>query len=100
VAAGDLINHDVVKREIDEWLRSVPAEARPDRAALESGVVAADGVADQEVVSYHLEREGHFTVLVPDRPVPPLDPDIVNQILDEMEQERLDRWLKPSAEHS
>jgi hypothetical protein len=44
-------------------------------------------------VSYHLERRGWATVLVPDRPVPPITAAMVNELIDEMRRERKDRWL-------
>jgi len=44
-------------------------------------------------VTYHLEREGWATVLVPDRPVPPLTADLVNELIEGMRREREDRWL-------
>ena len=44
-------------------------------------------------VSYHLEREGWATVLVPDRPVPPITVEMVNDLIEEMRREREDRRL-------
>jgi hypothetical protein len=49
-------------------------------------------------VSYHLERRGWATVLVPDRPVPPITADIVNDLIEEVRREREDRWLAPTKE--
>ena len=44
-------------------------------------------------VSYHLEREGWATVLVPDRPVHPITAKLVNDLIQELRREREDRWL-------
>ncbi len=57
-----------------------------------------DEEVDDQTVTYHLEREGHITVLVPDRPVPPLEADVVNRLIEEMRREREDRWLHPSSD--
>lgn len=94
--AGNLIDHETVMREIDEWLRSSGADraAAPDsKTSLMPGVGDADDDSDPEDVTYHLEREGWATVLVPDRPALPLTVDLVNELIDEMQREREDRWL-------
>jgi hypothetical protein len=49
--------------------------------------------APETPVHYHLEREGWATVLAPDRPVPPITMDLVNELIDEMRREREDRWF-------
>ena len=68
-----------------------------DRAAsTASGDRVDDEESDDQVVTYHLEREGHITVLVPDRPLPPLRADVVSRLIEEMRKEREDRWLHPS----
>jgi len=65
----------------------------PDRA-FDEGQDRADAP-----VSYHLEREGWATVLVPDRPVPPITADMVNELIDEMRRERENYGLGLSEEH-
>ena len=93
--AGNTVSHEDVMRGINELLRSAsaPPEPVPDStASLVPGGVGADD-SDIEEVTYHLEREGWATVLVPDRPVPPLTVDLVNELIDEMRKEREDRWL-------
>jgi hypothetical protein len=57
-----------------------------------ASVDEGQGEADTPV-SYHLEREGWVTVLVPDRPVPPITAEMVNGLIEEMRREREDRWL-------
>ena len=95
IEAGDTVSHEDVMREINEWLRSASAPPEPapvSTASLVPSEVEADD-SDLEEVTYHLEREGWATVLVPDRPVPPLTVDLVNECIDEMRREREDRWL-------
>lgn len=96
IEAGNTISHEDVKREIDAWLRSVVADgaATPDsHASLVLGEVESDGDSDLEDATYYLEREGWETVLVPDRPVPPITADLVNELIQETRREREDRWL-------
>jgi hypothetical protein len=38
--------------------------------------------ASQEAVTYHLEHRGWVTVLVPDRPAPPITVEMVNDLID------------------
>ena len=56
---------------------------------------SAEGGQDEAdtPVSYHLERRGWMTVLVPDRPVPPITAEMVNELIEGMRRERKDRWL-------
>jgi hypothetical protein len=91
---------DVTRDDVIEALstRLVPgAESQASGATLESTGEDPDTSA-VDVVTYHLEREGHMTVLVPDRPVPPLRADIVNQLIEDMRRERENRWLHPSKD--
>ena len=63
------------------------------------GASFEEGQNGSEVpVSYHLEREGWATVLVPDRPVPLITVEMVNELIEEMWREREDRWLGPTEE--
>jgi hypothetical protein len=57
--------------------------ARPNDAGGAASSVAVSGVVD-----YHLERHGRFTVLAPDRPVPPLSEGLFIEMI---AQERLER---------
>jgi hypothetical protein len=92
--AGNLIDRGDVVRDLDAWLTSTgKGEPPPSDRTME---IEKD--LDHETVTYHLEREGHITVLVPDRPVPPLNADVVNQLIEDMRREREDRWLFPSAD--
>jgi hypothetical protein len=101
IEAGDTVSHEEVMREIDKWRVSVDADvaaAPGSQASLMPGAAESDANLDAEDVTYHLEREGHIAVLVPDRPVPPLDPDIATRLLNKMYREREDRWMSPSDE--
>jgi hypothetical protein len=51
-------------------------------------------------VEYHLERRGWATVLVPNRPAPPLPVTFVQDVIDEMRREREDRWPDAGARDS
>jgi hypothetical protein len=68
---GNTVSHEEVMREVGEWLN------------------------DQTVANanFHIEREGHVSVLVPDRPLPPITTEMVNALIDEMRREREDRGL-------
>lgn len=101
IEAGNTVSHEDVKREINTWLRSLGGDvaATPDtRASHVPGEVESGGSSDVEDVTYHLEREGWATVLVPDRPVPPISVEMVNDLIEEMRREREDRWLGPTEE--
>lgn len=73
-------------------------ESTNREALTASGDRVDDEEADEQTVTYHLEREGHITVLVPDRPVPALKADVVDCLLEAMRKEREDRWLFPSSD--
>jgi hypothetical protein len=78
--AGNLIDHGDVMHNLDEWLTSTgKSEPLPSDRTMET-----EKDLDHETVTYHLEREGHIAVLVPDRPVPPLNADVVNQLIEDM----------------
>ena len=83
-----------MKATIDEAGRIVvPPEVR-EQVRLEPGATLElrirDGMLElePESVPHKLVKKGRFTVLVPIRPVPPLVPDIVETLLDEMRRER------------
>ena len=86
----------------DDLIGALTLRLTSDPESFDSEVSTASGPwvdeeeADGQTVTYHLEREGHVTVLVPDRPVPPLKADVVNRLIEEMRKEREDRWLYPS----
>jgi hypothetical protein len=77
----------------EELLRTVSAALTVTVCVERQEDLAASDVAESGRVTYHLEREGHLTVLVPDRPVPPLTVDIVNDVLDQIRRERELRFL-------
>jgi len=89
IEAGNTVSHEDVKREIDEWLKSAGPPHENGRRD--------DGESDAAdiPVNYHLEREGWATVLVPDRPVPPITTEMVNDLIEEMRREREESFLGP-----
>lgn len=96
IEAGNTVSHEDVVREINEWLRSAGADlaaSRRARSSLTPGEVGDHEHWDVEDVTYHLEREGWATVLVPDRPVPPITTEMVNELSEETQRKRDDRWL-------
>jgi AbrB family looped-hinge helix DNA binding protein len=85
---------DGMKAVVDEAGRIVvPPELRK-QVSLEPGATLEirlrNGTIElePEPVPHRLVKKGRFTVLVPTRPVPPLPPDIVETLLDEMKRER------------
>lgn len=96
IEAGNTVSHEDVVREINEWLHSAGADlaaSRRARSSLAPGEAGDHEHSDVEDVTYHLEQRGRFTVLVPDRPVPPLPATFVEDVVEEMRREREDRWL-------
>jgi hypothetical protein len=77
----------------EELLRTVSGALTGTVSVERQEDLAASDVAELGPVTYHLEREGHLSVLVPDRPVPPLTVDIVNDVLDQIRREREMRFL-------
>ena len=88
----------------DDLIEALTRRLASDPNSIDHRVATARGgqaVADEahvQAVTYHLEREGRITVLVPDRPIPPLEADVVNRLIEEMRREREDRWLYPSGD--
>lgn len=96
IAAGNVVSHEDVVREINEWLRSAGEDLKAPRHAESTPVPGGAGDqehSDVEDVVYRLEREGWATVLVPDRPVPPITAEMVNALIEQTWREREDRWL-------
>jgi hypothetical protein len=81
--------------EIVQALRKLSDSAGRNGVSATSAPSAAPGAEDEPEapVTYHLERRGYVSVLVPDRPVPPITVEMVNDIIEEIRREREDRWL-------
>jgi len=90
---------DATPAEISEAVAAWQHESRRGAARPGSNGTprpsAAASDAD-EPVTFHLERQGRFTVLVPDQPVPPLTVEMVNDLIEEMRRERAEHiWGGP-----
>ena len=83
-----------MKATVDEAGRIVvPPEVREQvglkpGATLEVRVRGGTLELEPESIPHKLVKKGRFTVLVPIKPVPPLPPNIVETLLDEMRRER------------
>jgi hypothetical protein len=87
-APFDDMIHDLVKRHGMGDFPGIDFDAaRRTDADLEPEVTST------KPVTFHPERRGRFTVLVPDRPVPPITVEMVNVVIDQIRREPEDRWL-------
>ena len=98
----DELPDDACLDDILEALMTLAGSDERNGAFATSGLPGASPDEGQNGVdipaSYHLGREGWATVLVPDRPVPPITAEMVNELIEETRREREDRWLGLTAE--
>lgn len=87
-AAKQIIDSLPEDATLDDIVRALEGESGHQDQA---GQIAAP--SDVDDVTYHLEREGWATVLVPDQPVPQLTAEMVNEVIQEIRCERVDYWL-------
>ena len=87
-APFDEIIRDIVGRDdLGGRVKDIDTSVQQVPARIESAE------ASEGPVTYHLEKRGWISVLVPDRPVPPITLEMVNDLIEEMRREREDRWL-------
>lgn len=102
-AAKQIIDDLPEDATLDDIIRALEGQSMLQDRIGQGGVSAVPGDSSgadsdargdsQTAVTYHLERRGRLTVLVPDRPVPPISAEMVNELIEAMRREREERWL-------